>query len=124
MTMDAPKLDDRSLDDIVAQTESLTTAYTAQTQYGPWRASSDGTLDLGGALIRLFGRMVDHLVQPLNLVPNKHQLAFTQLLGAAPIPPRAARAAITFQLAPGDGTNEVPAGAQDARGARGFGTTL
>lgn len=122
--MDAPKLDDRSLDDIVAQTESLTTAYTAQTQYGPWRASSDGTLDLGGALIRLFGRMVDHLIQQLNLVPGKHQLAFTQLLGATPIPPRAARAAVAFQLAPGDGTSEVPAGAQVASGAAVFETEL
>jgi uncharacterized phage protein gp47/JayE len=124
MTMDAPKLDDRSFDEVVAQTEALATAYTAQLPDRPWRPSSDGTLDLGGALIRLFGRMVDHLIKQLNLVPNKHRLAFTGLIGAAPIPPRAARAAITFQLADGDGTSEVPAGAQVASNAAVFETEL
>ena len=122
--MDAPKLDNRSFDEVVAQTEALATAYTAQLQDRPWRPSSDGTLDLGGALIRLFGRMVDHLIKQLNLVPNKHQLAFTGLIGAAPIPPRAARAAVTFQLAEGDGTSEVPAGAQIASDAAVFETEL
>lgn len=122
--MDAPKLDNRSFDEVVAQTEALATAYTAQLQDRPWWPSSDGTLDLGGALIRLFGRMVDHLIKQLNLVPNKHQLAFTGLIGAAPIPPRAARAAVTFQLAEGDGTSEVPAGAQIASDAAVFETEL
>lgn len=122
--MDAPKLDNRSFDEVVAHTEALATAYTAQLSDRQWRASTDGALDLGGALIRLFGRMVDHLIKQLNLVPNKHQLAFTGLIGAAPIPPRAARAAVTFQLAEGDGTSEVPAGAQVASDAAVFETEL
>src|SRR5215468_786019 len=124
MTMDAPKLDNRSFDEVVAQTEALVAAYTAQLPGSPWQPAGDGTLDLGGALIRLFGRMVDHLIQQLNLVPNKHQLAFTGLIGVAPVPPRAARAAITFQLADGDGTSEVPAGAQVASDAAVFETEL
>lgn len=122
--MDTPKLDKRSFDEVVAHTEALAVAYTAQLQDRQWRPSSDGTLDLGGALIRLFGRMVDHLIKQLNLVPSKHQLAFTGLIGAAPIPARAARAAITFQLADGDGTSEVPAGAQIASDAAVFETEL
>jgi uncharacterized phage protein gp47/JayE len=124
MTMDAPKLDTRSLDEVVAQTEALTTAYTAETPAGPWRPSTDGPLDFGGVLIRLFGRMVDHLIKQLNLAPNKHQLAFTGLIGAVAIPPRAARAPITFRLAPGDGTSEVPAGTQVASTAAVFETEL
>jgi hypothetical protein len=124
MTMDAPKLDKRSFDEVVANTEALAVAYTAQLPNQQWRASTDGTLDFGGALIRLFGRMIDHLIKQLNLVPNKHQLAFTGLIGAAPIPPRAARAAITFQLADGDGTSEVPAGAQVASDTAAFETEL
>src|SRR5262249_48731430 len=122
MTMDAPKLDKRSFDEVVAHTETLVVWYTAQQaqqaqQNYRCQPSSNGTLDLGGALIRLFGRMVDPLIKQLNLVPNKHQLAFTGLIGVAPIPPRAARAAITFQLEDGDGTSEVPAGAQVASDA-------
>jgi uncharacterized phage protein gp47/JayE len=124
MTMNAPKLDRRSLDEVVAQTEALATAYTAQTRPGPWRPKAGDPLDFGGVLIRLFGRMVDHLIKQLNLVPSKHQLAFTGLIGAAAIPPRAARAPITFLLAPGDGTSEVPSGAQVAGDAVVFETEL
>src|SRR5262249_50865937 len=108
---DAPDLDSRTLDDVIAQTEALATAYTAP---GPWRPRSDGTLDLGGALIRLFGAMVDHLIKQLNRVPDKHHRAFAGLLGARRIPARAARAAIVFQLDSGDRTTVVPAGAQIA----------
>lgn len=122
--MDAPKLDKRSLDEVVAQTEALATAYTTQVPHGPWRPSGDAALDFGGALIRLFGRMVDHLIKQLNQVPDKHQLAFTSLLGAVAIPPRAARAPITFRLADGDGTGEVPAGAEVASDAAVFETEL
>jgi hypothetical protein len=124
MTKQTPKLDSRSIDEVVAQTEALATAYTAPTRSGSWRPPSDGKLDFGGVLIRLFARMVDHLIKRLNQVPNKHQLAFTGLIGAAPIPPRAARAALTFELAPSDGTSEVPAGAQVASGAAVFETEL
>lgn len=105
---DAPKLDTRSYDDVVAQTEALATAYTS----GAWRPSRD--LDLGGALIRLFGTMVGHAIRQLNKVPDKHRRAFTGLLGAVRIAPRAARAAITFQLDDGTRTATVPAGAQIA----------
>lgn len=122
--MDDPKLDKRSFDHVVADTEALAAAYTAQLSDHPWQPSSDDTLDFGGALIRLFGHMVDHLIKQLNLVPNKHHLAFTGLIGVSPIPPRAARAAIAFQLADGEGTSEVPAGAQVASDTAVFETEL
>ncbi len=110
---DAPKLDPRSLPEIVAQTEALAAAYTASSPRGPWRPAGGGG-DLGGTLVRLFGTMVDHLVRQLNRVPDKHRLAFTGLLGARRVPSQPARAAVTFHLAPGDGTSTVPADSQVA----------
>lgn len=107
---DAPELDPRSYDDVIAQTEALATAYTS----GAWRPRKGGPLDLGGAMIRLFGSMVEHVIRQLNQVPDKHQRAFTGLLGAVRIAARAARAAITFQLDDGARTTTVPAGAQIA----------
>jgi hypothetical protein len=111
MTMDdtAPDLDGRSFDDLVAQTEALATLYSR------WRPPDDGSLDFGSALVRLFARMVVPLVTRLNQVPAKHHLAFVDLLGAERVPPRAARAPITFHLAPGaSGDALVPAGTQVA----------
>lgn len=107
---DTPQLDSRSYDDVVAQTEALATAYTSRA----WRPRRDDSLDVGGALIRLFGTMVDHVIKQLNRVPDKHQRAFTGLLGAVRLSARAARAAITFQLDDGARTTTVPAGAQIA----------
>lgn len=107
--MDAPKLDGRNYDDVVAQTEALAEVYTAP---DGWRPPADGSIDLGRALVRLFGSMVDHVITQLNKVPDKHHLAFTQLLGASRIPPAAARAAITFSLDETTRTTPVPAGAQ------------
>ncbi|HMG56385.1 MAG TPA: hypothetical protein VK601_22955, partial [Kofleriaceae bacterium] len=110
----APKLDPRSHDDVIAQTEALATAYTSDVDGGPWRRRSDGTLDFGGALIRLFGGMVDHLIAQLNQVPDKQRRAFSGLVGARRVPPRPARAPVTFTLAAGSGVGEVPASAQVA----------
>ena len=39
----APKLDPRSHDDVIAQTEALVTAYTTGESNGPWRPRTDGT---------------------------------------------------------------------------------
>ena len=115
MTMnEAPDLDTRTYDDVIAQTEALAMAYTSDTQAGSWQPRPDGTLDFGGVLVRLFATMVQHVTRQLNLVPYKHQLAFTHLLGASRTPPRAARAAVTFLLDDGARTAFVPVGAQVA----------
>ena len=110
----APKLDSRSRDDVVAQTEALAIAYTAGLTPGPWRPRSGGTLDFGGVLVRLFAGMVDHLIAQLNRAPDKHRAAFTALFGARRIPPRPARVPVTFTRADRSGVAEVPAGAQVA----------
>jgi hypothetical protein len=111
----APKLDARSRDDVIAQTEALAIAYTTGLTPGPWRPRSGGTLDFGGVLVRLFAGMVDHLIAQLNRAPDKHRAAFTALFGARRIPPRPARVPVTFTRADrSGGVAEVPAGAQVA----------
>lgn len=110
----APKLDARSPDDVVAQTEALAIAYTAGLTPGPWRPRTDGTLDFGAVLVRLFGGMVDHLIAQLNRAPDKHRAAFTALLGARRTRPQPARVPVTFTRADRSGIAEVPAGAQVA----------
>src|SRR5262249_60015022 len=99
----APKLDSRSHDDVVTQTEALAIAYTSALTPGPWRPRSDGTLDFGGVLVRLFGGMVDHLIAQLNRAPDKHRAAFAALLGARRTPARPARVPVTFTRASGSG---------------------
>src|SRR6516162_10040854 len=110
----APKLDSRSPDDVVAQTEALAIAYTAGQTSGPWRPRTDGTLDFGGVLVRLFGGIVDHLIAQLNRAPDKHRAAFTALLGARRTRSQPARVPVTFTGADRSGPTEVPAGAQVA----------
>src|SRR5262249_41132443 len=103
-------LDHRAYDDVVAQAEALATAYTA----GAWRARPGGVLDLGGALIRLFGTMVDHVIKQLNPGPDKQRRALPGWLGRVRSSARAARAAITFQLDDSGRTATVPASAKIA----------
>ncbi|MEZ4660545.1 MAG: putative baseplate assembly protein [Caldilineaceae bacterium] len=107
--MQAPKIDQRTNQDIVAETEAL-----AQTIAG-WQPRADGAPDAGQALIRIFGRFADLVVQRLNRVPEKNFLAFLNLIGAEPLPPQPARVPLTFlpvDNAPVDPV--VPMGAQVA----------
>ncbi len=115
----APKLDPRSHDDVIAQTEALATAYTSGETNGPWLPDGPTPtlperLHFGGTLIRLFVGMVDHLIGQLNQVADKHHRAFTGLLGARRTPPRPARVPVTFTLAAGAAVGVVPEGAQIA----------
>jgi hypothetical protein len=78
-----------------------------------WRPTQP--LDAGGALIRIFGRFMELLVDRLNRVPEKNFLAFLNLIGADVQPPQAARAPLTFVLAEGSPVDGlVPAGTQAA----------
>jgi hypothetical protein len=78
-----------------------------------WQPRSDGRLDAGGALIRVFGRFAGIVVDRLNRSLGKHELAFLDLVGVPPSPPLAARAPLTFRLAQGSPVEAVvPAGTQ------------
>lgn len=103
--MQAPKIEKRTYDDIVAQTENLAQSLT------DWTPASDGLPDVGGALIRIFGRMAELAIDRLNQAPEKNFRAFLDLVGTQLKPPRAARVPLTFRLAAGStGDAFVPAG--------------
>jgi Baseplate J-like protein len=104
--MQAPRIDKRSYADIVAQTQQLAG------QFSGWQPRPDGQPDAGQALIQVFGRFAELVVDRINRAPDKNYLAFLNLIGAAPLLPRAARVPLTFHLAAGSPVDAViPAGA-------------
>ncbi|VAW40776.1 hypothetical protein MNBD_CHLOROFLEXI01-383, partial [hydrothermal vent metagenome] len=105
--MQAPKIDKRSYEELVAQTEALVQTLT------PWKPGSE--MDAGGALIRIFGRFAEVVANRLNQVPEKSFLSFLNLIGADMAPAQPARVPLTFQLAADSPVDAfVPAGSQVA----------
>lgn len=67
------------------------------------------------ALIGVFARLGEIVIQRLNQVPDKNLLAFLDLLGVARLPAQPARVPLTFTLASGSlSGGVVPAGTQAA----------
>src|ERR1044071_6341935 len=101
----APLIDSRTSDDVVRQLLKLLRSYSGEgSQSGASRA-----------LVEIFGRFAELIIERLNQVPNKNQLAFLDLIGASLLPPQPARVPLTFSLANGsivDGV--VPARTQVA----------
>jgi hypothetical protein len=87
-----PPIDTRSYADVVAETTGLAT------QLSGWQPAADGQPDPGQALIGIFGHFAGLVIERLNQAPDKNYLAFLNLIGAAQIPPRAARVPLTFHL--------------------------
>ena len=70
---------------------------------------------VGAALVGIFARFSEIVIQRLNRAPEKNFLAFLDLLGVAVNPPQPARVPLTFTLAPGTTVDAVvPAGTQAA----------
>lgn len=95
MTSLPPKIDQRTYEEIVEQTETLVQQYT------DWKPAPDGKTDAARALIRIFGRMVKSVSDRLNQVPEKNYLAFLDLIGGELQPPQPAKVPLTFYLAEG-----------------------
>src|SRR5919197_3626671 len=91
--MPAPPIDERSYQDLVAETERLAR------QLSGWRPRPDGQPDAGRALIGIFGRFAELVVERLNRAPDKSYLAFLTLIGTSQLPPQPARVPLTFELA-------------------------
>ena len=109
----APLIDTRTSDDVVRQLLELLRSYSGESQPQQGMFS----LDQGAsrALIEIFGRFAELIIERLNQVPNKNLLAFLDLIGASLLPPQPARVPLTFSLANGsivDGV--VPARTQVA----------
>lgn len=106
MTIRAPLLDGRKARDIFDEVVG--------------RLEEGGDLSLGlnrgdpmaTALIRIFARYCELVIERLNRVPDKQYLAFLDSLGVTPVPPSAASAALTFRPVtrlPRNGNLVVPA---------------
>jgi len=87
-----PLIDTRSYADVVAQTTGFATKFSG------WQPGANGQPDPGQALIGVFGHFAELVIDRLNQAPDKNYLAFLNLIGAAQIPPRAARVPLTFHL--------------------------
>jgi len=98
MTSLPPKIDQRTYEEIVQQTEAFVQEFTSSLEQG-WKAPPLGQMDVGRALIRIFGRMVTKISDRLNQVPEKNFLAFLDLIGGQLQPPQPAKVPLTFYLA-------------------------
>ncbi len=112
MAIVSPKIDKRTLNDIILQAESLAAKYLQISPSEFEKFKSDGTTT---AIFQIFARLVQIILQRLNKVPDKNFLAFLDMVGVSLSPPKAARAPLKFTLAEGSATcGSVPAGTQVA----------
>ncbi|NES42876.1 putative baseplate assembly protein [Moorena sp. SIO2C4] len=106
MAIKAPKIDSRTAETIAAQVQQLLEHYTGETK------DIQGT---SAAIVNIFARFAEIIIERLNQVPNKNFLAFLDLLGASRLPPQPARVPLTFSLAAGTTVDAVvPKGTQVA----------
>ncbi len=118
MAIPAPPVDSRTATDITRQINDLLALYAPawKAQYhDPVTGKLLWTDPLGTALIGIFSRFAELIIQRLNQVPDKNFLAFLDLLGEARLPPQPALVPLTFSLASGSASDAVvPAGTQVA----------
>lgn len=87
-----PRIDERHAAHLAQQVEQLLRHYVPEWQGGDPQAQ---------ALIAVFARFGELIIERLNRVPEKNLLAFLDLLGASLAPPQPARVPLTFSLAEG-----------------------
>ena len=113
MTETVPKIDPRTAADISRQVQDLMRVYALE-----WNEIDPDTEQPKGAsaaLIGVFSRYCELIIQRLNKVPEKNVLAFLNFVGESVLPPQPARVPLTFSLAAGSpGDAVVPAGTQVA----------
>lgn len=115
----APKIDRRSAQDISRQVQRLLAAY-APLPKPPGANEPQPTWEkqlarpgLGAALVGIFSRFSEIIIQRLNKTPEKNLLAYLDMLGLSVLPPQPARVPLTFSLTSGSLTDAlVPAGTQ------------
>ncbi len=100
MPIPAPPIDPRSSDQLVRRTEELLMRNTT------WRPPASGN-DAGRALVRLFARLAEIVIDRINRVPEKNFVAFLDLIGVQLRPPQVARVPLTFSLTPGAATDAL-----------------
>ena len=108
MGLEAPRLDDRSFQDIVNEARARIALYAPE-----W--TDHNLSDPGITLIELFAWMTDITLYRLNRVPDKHFIKFMELVGMRLMEATPARADVTFWLtAPQTSTFVIPSGTEVA----------
>lgn len=103
----APKLDDRTYADIVAEAMRLIPRYCPEwTDHNP--------SDPGVTILELTAWMTELILYRLNRVPEKNYLAFLDMIGIKLRSPQPARGLITFQLVEGAEKQVIREGTQVA----------
>ena len=91
MPIPLPNLDDRRWADLVEEGRSLIPLYAPE-----W--TDHNASDPGITLLELFAWVAEMDIYEINRVPDRHKRKFLSLVGVSPLPPAAARAALSFQL--------------------------
>ena len=106
MPLQAPVLDDRNFDQILAQAKLLIPRYAPS-----WTNQNEA--DPGITLMELFAWMTEMLLYRVNQIPERNYIKFLELLGIELQPAQPARAELTFTLTQSNApTVIVPAGTQ------------
>ena len=104
----APKIDSRGAAEVADRVRDLLARFAPE-----WKRNANDPL--ASALIAIFARYAEIVIQRLNQAPQKNFMAFLDLLGASLAPPQPARVPVTFSLAAGAASDSaVPAGTQVA----------
>ena len=99
MSARSPNIDKRTAGEIAKQVQTLLKVYTPDwKEFDPTTGQPSG---VSAALIGVFARLSELIIQRLNEAPQKNFLAFLDLLGASRLPPQPARVPLTFFLAAG-----------------------
>ena len=111
MPITQPKIDERDQKELVEQIRELALHYWPE-----WKdvrsIQEDKQAD---ALIQIFARMLEIIIQRLNKVPDKNFLTFLDMVGVRLSPPKIARAPLTFTMAKKvTQQGSIPAGIQVA----------
>jgi hypothetical protein len=100
-----PNLDDRRWADLVDDARALIPLYAPA-----W--TDHNAHDPGITVIELLASIAELDVYQLNQISDRHLRKFLQLVGVEPHPPRAARGAVTFRLAPTAARWRLPEGVE------------
>ncbi len=103
---DAPILDGRTADQIVADLSGRVPGYLRG-----WHPGQKGP---GAALLQIGGRFIESLLERLNQAPEKNKLAFLAMLGIDLVAPSPARVPVVFVLQPNAGDSRAAAGTRVA----------
>lgn len=91
MPLEAPRLDDRSFEDLVREARRRIPLYTPE-----W--TDHNLSDPGITMIELFSYLIDILLYRLNRVPERHYIKFMELIGMNLREPEPAHTEQTFWL--------------------------